>query len=216
MSKGLQRDGNKNLKKKGRFPRAPGFDDLGARDVSETLTQDQQPWVLLTLTSQLCSLEQASGPLPRALPQGAGTFPGQAAGRAQRGGGFLESTLYSESTLPSWTYTAPRGHSLLAWSQVAARCQRPTPQFLFPCCRCRGRGDGIFQVGDRGPEAVAAKPLEHPGSWQGPRDLCGPWPAEWQQVTFPTPCPPPPHTHPTPPQGYSAGLASRETPEMQL
>lgn len=88
MSKGLQRDGNKNLKKKGRFPRAPGFSDLGARDVSGTPSQDQQPWVLLTLTSQLCRLERASGPLPRTLPQGAGTFPGQAAGRAQGRGGL--------------------------------------------------------------------------------------------------------------------------------
>lgn len=163
-----------------------------------TLPQDQQPWVLLTLSSQLCSLEQASGPLACALPRGAGTLPGQAAGRAPGEVGFLESALYSESTLPSWTYTAPRGHSLLAWSQVAARCQRPIQQFLFPCCRCRGRGDGVFQVGDRGPEAVAAKPLEHPGSWQGPRDLCGPWLAEWQQVTFSTPYPPPPTPQSTP------------------
>lgn len=55
-------------------------------------------------------------------------------------------------------------------------------------------------------------PLEHAGSWQRPRDLCGPRPAEWQLVTFPTPAP----LYPTPPHGHSAGLASRETPVMQL
>lgn len=33
MSTGLQRDGSKNLKKEGRFPKAPGFGELGARDV---------------------------------------------------------------------------------------------------------------------------------------------------------------------------------------
>uniref|UniRef100_A0A8C7EM87 Beta-catenin-interacting protein 1 n=1 Tax=Neovison vison TaxID=452646 RepID=A0A8C7EM87_NEOVI len=32
--------------------------------------------------------------------------------------------------------------------------------------RCRGCGDGIFQVGDGGPEAIAVNPLEHPGSCQ--------------------------------------------------
>lgn len=40
-------------------------------------------------------------------------------------------------------------------------------------------------------------PLEHPGSWQGPRDLCGPRPAEWQQITFPIPQAPTP-PNPTP------------------
>ncbi|XP_040119309.1 beta-catenin-interacting protein 1 isoform X1 [Oryx dammah] len=39
---------------------------------------------------------------------------------------------------------------------------------------CGGRSDGVFQVGDRGPEAVAATPVEHPGSWPRPGDLCGP------------------------------------------
>lgn len=44
-------------------------------------------------------------------------------------------------------------------------------------------------------------PLEHPGSWQRPRDLCGPWPAERQQVTFPTPAP----LYPTPPMATQRG-----------
>lgn len=39
---------------------------------------------------------------------------------------------------------------------------------------CGGRSDGVFQVGDGGPEAVAATPVEHPGSWPRPGDLCGP------------------------------------------
>lgn len=57
-------------------------------------------------------------------------------------------------------------------------------------------------------------PLEHPGSWQGPRDLCGPRPAEWQQITFPIP--PAPTPYPTPLQGHSAGLAPKEAPVVQL
>lgn len=69
-------------------------------------------------------------------------------------------------------------------------------------CRCRGRGDGVFQIGDGGPEAVAANSLEQPGSWQRPRDLCGPRPAEWHQVTFPTPTP----LHPTPQPLSRAGM----------
>ncbi|XP_020743371.2 beta-catenin-interacting protein 1 isoform X2 [Odocoileus virginianus] len=40
--------------------------------------------------------------------------------------------------------------------------------------QCGGRSDGVFQVGDGGPEAVAATPVEHPGSWPRPGDLCGP------------------------------------------
>lgn len=41
------------------------------------------------------------------------------------------------------------------------------PQQVFPLlCRCRGCGDGIFQVGDRGPEAVATRDTLEAGKGQ--------------------------------------------------
>ncbi|XP_049568769.1 beta-catenin-interacting protein 1 isoform X1 [Orcinus orca] len=66
--------------------------------------------------------------------------------------------------------------------QASSPCPRLQPRARGPSssnsfalvCRCRGCGDGVFQVGDGGPEAVAANPLEYPGGWQRPGDLCGP------------------------------------------
>lgn len=78
--------------------------------------------------------------------------------------GFPRSTLFLESTPPSRTDTA--------WGpQPSARSSSGS---LPMVCRCGGRSDGVFQVGDGGPEAVASTPVEHPGSWPRPGDLCGP------------------------------------------
>lgn len=85
--------------------------------------------------------------------------------------GFLEALC---------TQKAPRYGRLTLQLGAAASlpCARLQPSARGPSnnsfplvCRCRGCGDGVFQVRDGGPEAVAANPLEQPGSWQGP-EIC--------------------------------------------
>lgn len=162
---------------------------VGAGSLSRASLQGQEPWFPCSFLAlwPRAGLSLTPGP-PTALSPAAPQPHSPAAGGWHRPWPGWEEGLEG-GRLPGKHWALERGALLLpprANPRPGPRLQpgvRGPPSKPLPLvCRCRGRGDGVFQVGDRGPEAVATNPSEHPEGWQGPRDLCGPRPAEWQQA----------------------------------
>lgn len=85
---------------------------------------------------------------------------------------------------------------------------RSHQRFLSPVCRCRGRGDGVFQIGDGRPEAVAGSPWQPLEATDGQEICMAPLPVEWQQTTVFLPLAPLTPSNPPQPatqQGWHQG-----------
>lgn len=207
-SKILQRDQNKSLKKEERGSQGP--------PPVVTLEQGSQAepcsrtaaWVLGTLTSHRVALSKplslaraACSPQPCSRVAGL-PWPGCRGGPGPEGRWAPPEALCSRKAprYSGLTDTASGAAASSPCPRLQPRARGPSSSNSFALvCRCRGCGDGVFQVGDGGPEAVAANPLEYPGGWQRPGDLCRPHRLSGRgSPSLPRPHPTPPLPVPAP------------------